>query len=246
MFASIARSMVKRFGFDLVPTIGPDFDERTRKIISRVRPYTMTSVERVFSLVHAVDYVIAAGIPGSMVECGVWKGGSMMAVAHALTGLGVRDRNLYLFDTYEGMTRPGEADVSFAGEPAAVHFERNKTDADSSDWCRASIDEVRANVLSTGYPEDRIHLVRGKVEDTVPAHAPGEISILRLDTDWYESTMHELVHLYPRLSPGGVLIVDDYGYWQGSRRAVDEYFRSQGRPVLLNRIDSTARVAVKA
>ena len=78
-----------------------------------------------------------------------------------------------------------------------------------------------------------------------PAASPPSIALLRLDTDWYESTYHELVHLYPRLSVGGILIIDDYGYWQGARRAVDRYFAEQGTRVFLSRIDETGRLAVK-
>jgi len=104
---------------------------------------------------------------------------------------------------------------------------------------------VRRNMLGTRYPEKKIHLIKGKVEDTVPQHAPEKIALLRLDTDWYESTKHELVHLYPRLVPNGVLIIDDYGHWQGAREAVDEYFAGQKFKPLLNRLDYTGRLVIK-
>jgi hypothetical protein len=97
----------------------------------------------------------------------------------------------------------------------------------------------------SGYDAARLRFVKGKVEDTVPAQAPARIAILRLDTDWYESTRHELEHLDPRLSPGGVLIIDDYGHWAGCRQAVDEYFASRKLHALLNRVDYTGRIAVK-
>jgi O-methyltransferase len=119
-----------------------------------------------------------------------------------------------------------------------------KDDAESI-WCYAALDEVRRNVGEMGYPGEKLHFVQGKVEDTIPGSAPEQIALLRLDTDWYESTRHELIHLYPRLSAGGVLIVDDYGHWQGSRRAVDEWIAQAGVRILLNRIDYTGRVAVK-
>jgi predicted O-methyltransferase YrrM len=105
--------------------------------------------------------------------------------------------------------------------------------------------EVRATLLSTRYPAERVHLVEGKVEDTLPAAAPEQIAVLRLDTDWYESTKHELEQLYPRLSPGGVLILDDYGHYEGARRAVEEYFAEHGGRPLLTRVDYTGRVGVK-
>jgi hypothetical protein len=120
-----------------------------------------------------------------------------------------------------------------------------KESPDSDLWAIATIDEVREAVLSVGYPRERIHFVEGPVEETLPSQAPNEIALLRLDTDWYSSTKHELVHLYPCLAKGGVLILDDYGYWQGARRAVDEYLAEEDVPLLLNRIDNTARIAVR-
>lgn len=222
-----------------------DFDDASIEIIRGVQPCTMTSVERLFALIQAAEYVVKAGIPGAIVECGVWQGGSMMAVAHTLQRLGNADRDLYLFDTYEGMPKPTDADVDYSGNPAAIEFEAMQKTVDSSDWCYASIDQVRQNLASTGYEMSRIKLIKGKVEHTIPDQAPEKIAILRLDTDWYESTKHELVHLFPRLVEGGVLIIDDYGHWQGSRRATDEYFAQNHLHVLLNRIDYTGRIAIK-
>ena len=83
------------------------------------------------------------------------------------------------------------------------------------------------------------------MEDPIPERAPDQIALLRLDTDWYESTKHELVHLFPRLQPGGVLIVDDYHYWRGSRKAVDDYFRSRAMNPLLSRIGTSGAVIAK-
>lgn len=105
--------------------------------------------------------------------------------------------------------------------------------------------EVSSNLARTDYPSERTHLVKGRVEDTVPSEAPERIAVLRLDTDWYESTRHEMEQLFPRLPPGGVLILDDYGHWQGSRRAVDEYLAAEGLHLLLQRIDYTGRIATK-
>jgi O-methyltransferase len=177
------------------------------------------------------------------VECGVWRGGSMMAVALTLLRLGVTNRDLYLFDTFAGMTDPGEHDLKHSGERAADLLAGASHDSHVS--AVAPLDEVQANMLDLGYPNERIHFVEGPVEETLPARAPDEIALLRLDTDWYSSTKHELVHLYPRLAPGGVLILDDYAYWQGARRAVDEYMAEHGLTLLLTRVDSTARLAVK-
>lgn len=220
-----------------------DFEQADIELCRRVEPYTMTTPPRIYALVHAVEYVSARSIPGAFVECGVWRGGSMMAVALTLLRLGITNRDLYLFDTFSGMTAPTEEDVRHSGERAADLLADESPDADS--WAIASLEDVREAVLGVGYPSERIHFVEGPVEDTLPANAPAEIALLRLDTDWYASTKHELVHLYPRLARGGVLILDDYGYWQGARRAVDEYLSEQNVPLLLNRIDNTGRIALK-
>ena len=246
---TIVKELAKRSGFGLVRSrkdyFPPDFDGRVTEIIRAVSPHTMTSVERLFALIEAVEYVARANIPGSIVECGVWQGGSMMAVAHALKLLAKDDRDLYLFDTFEGMTRPTDLDVSLTGEPALIEFARTKRRSDASRWCYASMEQVKRNLGSTGYDMASIKFIKGKVEQTIPREAPAQISLLRLDTDWYESTRHELVHLFPRLSVGGVLIIDDYGHWQGCRRATDEYFAENNISILLNRIDYTGRIAVK-
>ena len=220
-----------------------DFDETDAELCRRVGPYTMTTPPRIYALMRSVEYIVSRSVPGALVECGVWRGGSMMAVALTLLRLGVTDRDLYLFDTFAGMTEPGDQDVNNTGARAADLLAESSRD--SHVWAVASLDEVREAVSSVGYPEERIHFVQGPVEETLPGNAPAEIALLRLDTDWYSSTKHALVHLYPRLPRSGVLIVDDYGYWQGARRAVDEYLQENNVAVLLNRIDSTARLAVR-
>jgi O-methyltransferase len=234
--------------FDLRATDGThelplDFDETDTELCRVVGPYTMTTPPRIYALRRAVEYIATRPVQGSVVECGVWRGGSMMAVALTLLRLGVTDRDLYLFDTFSGMSEPGDEDVKHSGERAADVLA--SASRESHDWAVAPIEQVREAVLGVGYPKDRVHFVQGRVEDTVPANAPAKIALLRLDTDWYSSTKHELVHLYPRLGRGGVLIVDDYAYWQGARKAVDEYIQENDLSLLLNRIDYTARLALK-
>lgn len=221
----------------------PDFDGDDTELCTRVGPYTMTTPPRIYALARAVEYVAHRRIPGALVECGVWRGGSMMAIALTLLRLGVTDRELYLYDTFEGMTQPGDEDVKHTGERAADLLS-DPTEGERYQ-AAATLEDVRAAVLSVGYPETRIHLVQGPVEETLPGEAPDQIALLRLDTDWYSSTRHELIHLYPRLVSEGVLIIDDYAYWHGARKAVDEYMADNDLSLLLNRIDYTARIAVK-
>jgi hypothetical protein len=203
----------------------------------------MTSPERIYALRRAVRYVAERGLTGAIVECGVWRGGSMMVVAQTLLDLSRPEYDLFLFDTFEGMPPPAAVDLDVAGVPAADLLSRAAPDA--SIWARSAIEETSAAIGGLGYPPARIHLVPGRVEDTIPGHAPECIVLLRLDTDWYESTRHELVHLFPRLVPGGVIIIDDYGHWQGARKATDEYLAEQGISLLLNRIDYTGRIGIK-
>jgi len=222
----------------------PDFTASDVETIQAVRPFTMTSAEKIYELLRSVEYIVRAGIPGDVVECGVWKGGSMMAVAFELRRLQATSRRLHLFDTFEGMTPPQKVDRSFRGEQASDLLDAADPET-SWVWARGVLEQVRDALGRTEYPSELITYVKGKVEDTLPRAAPEQIALLRLDTDWYESTYHELRHLYPRLAPGGVLIIDDYGHWEGARRAVDQYLREEGIPLFLHRIDYSGRVAIK-
>jgi O-methyltransferase len=222
----------------------PDVEPWVAEIITKVRPFTMTSNERISALCHAVRYIARSNISGDIVECGVWRGGSMMAAA--MTLLSEREtRRLHLYDTFEGMPPPTPIDRAIKSDGKLASAILEESDKSSVFWGYAALDEVQGNLDSTGYPRDRVHFIRGKVEETIPQTAPETISVLRLDTDWYESTKWELMHLYPRLSVGGVLIIDDYNFWEGSKKATDEYIRERHLPILLQRIDSEARLAVK-
>ncbi len=208
--------------------------------------YTMTSVERMYALYNGVNYILANNIQGDFVECGVWKGGSAMLIAKLLLLHNIKNRKIILYDTYEGMSEPTAFDKDYSGRKAKSMLEESSIDNQSSVWCYSSYDEVRNNMLSTGLDASQIVLIKGKVEDTIPNQLPtNNIALLRLDTDWYESTAHELLHLYPLLNIPGILIIDDYGHWEGCRKAVDEYFKKNNIRLLLNRIDETGRFAIK-
>ncbi len=221
-----------------------DYDEEAKRIIGAVREYTMTDRDKLFALIQAARYVSRHGIRGDVVECGVWRGGSMQAAAHALLAAGDTERDLYLFDTYEGMPPPSDHDVRRGDGRSAAELLATQPREGSKVWAVATLEDVREGFAKVPYPTERVHFVKGLVEETTPQGAPDQIAILRLDTDWYESTRHELEHLYPRLSPGGVLLLDDYGYWEGARRAVDEWLEQSGERLLLTRMAS-GRLAVK-
>ncbi|MBW8486984.1 TylF/MycF/NovP-related O-methyltransferase [Actinomadura parmotrematis] len=237
-----AKAAAKAAPKPAAPSFPADYDDLAKATITAVRPWTMTSPEKLNALIHAVRHVVAHDVPGDIVECGVWRGGSMQAAARTLREAGDESRDLYLFDTYEGMPPPSGRDLRHDGASAADLLERD--DRGSGVRAVASLEDVREGFAQVDFPAERVHYVKGLVQDTVPERAPERISVLRLDTDWYASTRHELAHLYPRLSPGGVLILDDYGWWQGSREAVEEYLAETGARLLLLRVDE-GRIAVK-
>lgn len=241
-----ARAHNERLAHSIVATA------EDQAIVASVRGLTLTHPLRVHALLNAVAYVIARNVPGDFVECGVWRGGSVLAMIRKLQQLGVTDRDIYLYDTFEGMTEPTSKDTSAFEAPALATWSRALSEGQRA-WNHLfkqelfSEQQVRETVLATGYPAERLHFVKGPVEQTLPGIAPARLALLRLDTDWYESTRHELECLYPRITEAGVLIIDDYGHWEGCRRAVDEYFaRPDVKLPLINRVDYSARIAVKA
>ncbi len=244
IFARIIRK------FHLVSPSGAwteDMEPEFLALYTRCQPYTMTSIERMYGLYTAVRHIQKHRIAGDLVECGVWKGGSCMLCALTLLAAGDISRTIFLYDTFEGMTKPSPRDIDYRGTRALDIWAslRRGAYSDWPGWHHASLAEVRRTMLSTGYPEEKIRFVPGKVEDTLPGTLPDRIAILRLDTDWYESTRHELLHLFPRLVPGGVLLVDDYGHYRGAREAVDEYLDNNQEELFLVRIDYTGRIGVK-
>jgi hypothetical protein len=243
-----ARTTLSKRGLSLQREIGSDFSEATVDTIAKVRPYTMTSVERIEAVCSATEYILRYDIPGAFVESGVWMGGSSMAAALTLVRHGVTDRAFHLFDTFEGIPAPGEHDALIGSDHESLMKWWNKENAKregGSAWLDAPVEKVEANLASTGYPVANVHCHPGLVEDTVPAHAPEQIAFLRLDTDYYSSTKTELDVMFPRLAPGGVLIIDDYGFTAGTRKAVDEFLDTYPEPVFLHRIDTCGRLAIK-
>jgi hypothetical protein len=218
-----------------------EFNESEIATLQMVSPITMTSWNRLQALAIAVRYINLNSIEGDFVECGVWAGGSIAAAAKLDTKSA--SRKYWLYDTFEGMTRPTIED----SELALIEWE-TKVNADgTSEWCRANQDQVRKNLIEVGVNINQCIFVVGDVTETllIDSNLPKSISLLRLDTDWYKSTKIELETLYSRLSPGGVLVIDDYGDWEGSRRATEEFFSQLDFKPLLFPIDSAGRILVK-
>ena len=232
-----------------------DFTEVERSIYLASWMNLCGSPEAIVTLIRAVDHVVHHGIPGALVECGVYMGGNIEVMIRALHRHGVSDRDIYLYDTFAGMPRPTEGDdrahdAALLANPIndATSWELHRTEEDGdkgSNWMKAGVELVRQRLSPLSYPEERLRFVKGMVEDTIPAVVPDKIAILRLDTDFYSSTKHELQHLYPRLSPGGILIIDDYGAFPGSRLATDEYAAEHGLNWFLHRVDAHVRLVMK-
>jgi O-methyltransferase len=238
--ATVTRVALDRVGLQPIVREPADLEPQFYELYRRCAPYTMTSVERMYALWQVVRHVSRRRVQGAFVECGVWRGGSSMLAALTFAQEDDVGRQFYLYDTFEGMSEPTQAD----GVVARYEWERHRR-GDHNSWCYSPVDEVTANMLSTGLSPDHLRLVKGRVEDTLSETVPERIALLRLDTDWYESTRHELERLYPLLQPGGVLIVDDYGDWEGARRAVDEYMASHRPSLFMMRVDPTGRVGLK-
>ncbi|MEP7165497.1 MAG: TylF/MycF/NovP-related O-methyltransferase [Ferruginibacter sp.] len=245
--------MIKRLGYAVhkihnneQPALKDIKDQAFWDIYDSCKPYTMTSVERMYGLYNSVNYVLRNNIPGAFVECGVWRGGSAMLIAKLLLNNNICDRKIYLYDTFDGMTDPTGEDINLNGVNASLILQKKESDKKDQGWCIADLADVQNNMQLTNYPPEHIVYIKGKVEETIPAVLPDkEIALLRLDTDWYESTKHELIHLFPMLETNGIIIIDDYGHWEGCKKAVDDYFNEHKINILLNRIDYTCRVGIK-
>ena len=226
---------------------GFDEEDAIKAAVARISTNTMTTFERLASLWEQVRYLDRYGIAGDLVECGVWKGGSvgLMALAH-LAGGAPPTRTLHLFDSFAGLPEPraevdGETALRYAGSRGAGRLE-------PIEQCVGPLDDNRRLLEGEiGYPPELLRYHVGWFEHTLPLDAPalGPIALLRLDGDWYESTRIVLAHLYAKVAPGGVVVVDDYGHWEGCRRAVDEFLRDLPEPVLLHHIDYTSRYWLK-
>lgn len=248
----ILKKILEKLGYsvsriDKNRTPYPDIkDPEFWEIYHLCKPYTMTSVEPMYALYCSVKYILSGDIKGSFVECGVWRGGSSMLIAKMLSNRNIIDRKIYLYDTFEGMPEPTINDIDYSGNNASKLLMENESNKEGSVWCFADLSDVQNNLRLTNFPERNLVYIKGKVEDTIPKIIPKEnIALLRLDTDWYESTKHELTFLFPKLEVNGVLIIDDYGHWQGCKIAVDEYLNENNVSMLLNIIDYTVRVGIK-
>lgn len=240
----VNEKFLNKFGYKIcsltVDEVIEEITSEENQIITKCLKYSMTNKLRMWALINSINYISNKKIQGDFVECGVWKGGNLI-LYNLLNKKKNLNRNIYGFDTFEGMPFPGKFDFKYDGR-SAVYLYNKKTKSDKG-WCKSTLDEVKKNI-SKECPNNNIKLIKGKVEDTllIEKNIPQKISILRLDTDFYESTKIELEVLFPRLETGGILIIDDYGNYKGARKAVDEYFKSK---TFLIYVDHTCRMLIK-
>lgn len=206
------------------------------------------SKERFVSLYQSINYIYKNNIEGDFVECGVFMGGSAMMVSFAISefeNANDAQKKLWLYDTFEGMANPSIHDENILNEKAIIEL-KNKTKKENSKdiWAYSSINYVKENIRKTNIKTERIKYIEGLVEETLNIHRPKKIALLRLDTDFYESTKIELEKLYPLLEIGGVIIIDDYGHWKGCKKAVDEYFIDK-KNIFFQQIDYSGLIGVK-
>ena len=217
-------------------------DEEDRRLIQVVmdEQLSMVSFEALCTTALACRHVLREGIPGAFVECGVWRGGNGLIAASAFDRAGQRERGIFLYDTFSGMTRPSEIDGATAL--------REYLDADREThnaWCYEDLENVQ-RTFARFELLGAVHLVPGDVRTTLKEdRIPDCVSVLRLDTDWYETTAVEMAALFPRLSKGGILIIDDYDAWPGARAAVDEYFREHPPFPYLQPVAGKGRIGIR-
>ncbi len=161
-----------------------DFTKDELNTLAAVQAFTMTSPQRVVSLIRAVEHVVKWRLPGDIVECGVWRGGSMLTTALTLRRLGETDRALWLFDTFSGMTEPTSEDIEHSGATAKDIMAVSDVET-SHVWAKASLQDVKHTMSLSHYPEKNVRFIEGDVCQTIPSSAPDQIALLRLDTDWY-------------------------------------------------------------
>ncbi len=241
MLGKLANNILKPFGLRICAIENSrDLDledELFLKIYEKVRAYTMTSITDVYSLYTALNFITENKIEGDFVECGVWKGGCSMFMANYLVDKSLADRRIYLYDTFSGMTDSGSLDIDLNGKSASTD--------NVITWEPASLEEVKENMSTTNYPLENIVFIEGDISKTLKDNTPNKISLLRLDTDWYESTKSELKYLYPKLTTNGVLILDDHGHWLGARKAAEEYFAKSKEQIFLSKVNYSTRLGIK-
>jgi len=180
--------------------------------------HTMTGFKRLDNVQFCVENVLQNDVPGDLIETGVWRGGTTIFMRAILKAYGVTDRTLWVADSFQGLPKPDQEKYPHDKDDTLYSFEQ----------LAISLEEVRGNFERYGLLDDQVRFLKGWFKDTLPTAPMERLAVIRLDGDMYESTMDGLVHLYPKLSVGGYLIIDDFGAIAGCRQAVHDYRKTHG------------------
>ena len=222
-----------------------ELNEKDSNLINLISNYSMTPKIRIYNLLQALRHLKHKKIHGDYVECGVWKGGNILLFKKFLETDDEYHRNIYAYDTFEGMTSPDENDFEISNNNFATKLLEEDKSKKTNVWGVCSLEEVKKNISKHVKNLNNINFIKGPVENTLNErkNIPEKISLLRLDTDWYQSTKKELEVLYEKVESGGVIIIDDYGHWGGSKKAVDEFFSNKF--VWMHYVDYACRLIIK-
>ena len=217
-----------------------EMSEEEREIIKIAKKYSMTTEIRMWALINSIKKVDYEKIEGDIVECGIWKGGNIILINKLLKKIKL-NKKIYCYDTFEGMISTDKIDKEISSGRSSLQIIKDH----EYYKCESLLKETKKNISKNFDDINNIYFIKGRVEDTLTEekNIPDKISICRLDTDYYSSTKIELEVLYPRLVPGGFLIIDDYGHWSGCKKAVDEYFKDKF--VMMHYVDYACRLIIK-
>jgi hypothetical protein len=251
----LIKKIIKLFGYEIISNNDwlrknenyiAEISKNESAILNNIKDYTMTSIPSQWSLIQSINHVIRNNVEGSFVECGIFRGGNIILMSKLLEKHKV-EKNIFAYDTFEGMPLPGEDDLDLRGNSSIDKFlELKNYEKEGSQWCYCNIQDVKSNIkkFNINYLKN-INFIKGKVEETLldVKNLPKKISLLRLDTDFYSSTKIELNILFPLLEKNGILIVDDYGHFMGAKKAVDEFFYE--KKAWFHRVDYSTRLLIK-
>ena len=222
-----------------------EIEPKNKKLIEFVKPNSMSSNIRLHELINSIDYILRNNIKGDFVECGIWRGANLVVMQKLLERNEIDNIKVFGYDTFDGMSEPSKYDYDLIGNKAEDLMNKTPKKEGRGIWAYSTFQRVKNIIDNSVDSPENIKLIKGKVEETLiqKKNLPKKISLLRLDTDFYESTKVEMEVLYPLLVKGGVLIIDDYGHFKGARKAVDDYFQNQ--QIWLKYVDITCRLYIK-
>lgn len=230
IYRDIERKELFRIG-DYALVKHPVFDPELRRIGRdfSIQAHTLVGFKRLENIEHCVQTVVSEGIPGDLIETGVWRGGSCVFMRGLLEALGDEERVVWVADSFEGLPKPN--DRQYPDDKGNKLYQM--------DVLAVPVESVKEVFERYGLLDDRVRFLKGWFRDTLPGAPIDRLAVLRLDGDMYESTMDVLTALYDKLSPGGFIIIDDYGAYAACRKAVHDFREERGISEEILEIDWT-------